>query len=259
MERLQQDQAASDYELICLVQSRPRDDTERAAACEALIRRYEPMVRACARRYKNSPEPADDLMQVGYLGLLKAINNFNPVLGPSLDAYARPCVIGELKRYFRDKRWQIRVHRAAQELRLRIREETSELAQRLARQPSDADLAEHLQVSEAEVADAQLASQVYRVVHLDGPLSQADDPHRTLADQMGSEDERLDRAVTMTAVWQHCAELPDREQLILMMRFYGNMTQAEIGDELGIAQMHVSRLLTHALGFLRDRVTAIGD
>ena len=252
-------EAASDYELIRLVQTRPSGDTERAAACETLIRRYEPMVRACARKYRDSPEPAEDLMQVGYVGLLNAINNFNPVLGHSLDAYARPCVAGEMKRHFRDKRWQVRVHRAAQELRLRIRDETAELTQRLARQPTDADLAEHLQVSEAEIAEAQLASQAYQVAHLDTPVTQDGDPRRTLADQIGIEDERLDLTVTMAAVWQHWAELPEREQLMLMMRFYGNMTQTQIGDKLGISQMHVSRLLNHALGFLRDRVTATFD
>ena len=251
--------AASDLDLIRLVQTRSREDTARAEACETLIRRYEPMVRACARRYKDSPEHTEELMQVGYLGLLKAINNFDPELGHSLDAYARPCVTGELKRHFRDKRWQVRVHRSAQELRLRIRDEAATLAQQLARQPTDADLARHLQVSEAEVADARVASQAFQAVHLDTPISQDGDSPRTLADQMGAEDERLDQTITMAAVWQHCEELPKREQMMLMMRFYGNMTQTQIGDELGISQMHVSRLLNHALCYLRDRVVATSD
>lgn len=251
-------ESESDLDLIRLVQSRSREDRERAVACETLIRRYEPMVRACARRYRDSPENTDELMQVGYVGLLKA-NKFDPELGPSLDAYARPCVSGELKRHFRDKRWHVRVHRSAQELRLRIRDETATLTQQLARQPTDADLAQHLQVTEAEIADAQLASQAFRAIHIDTPVNQDEDAGRTLADQMGAEDECLDQAITMAAVWQHCAELPEREQMMLMMRFYGNMSQTHIGDELGISQMHVSRLLNHALRYLRDRVVTIRD
>jgi RNA polymerase sigma-B factor len=198
-------------------------------------------------------------MQVGYVGLLKAINKFDPELGASLEAYARPCVSGELKRHFRDKRWQVRVHRGAQELRLRIRDESPALIQELARQPTDADLAAHLEVTEAEIADAQVASQAFQAIHIDTPVAQDGDSGRTLADQMGAEDERLEQTIMMAAVWQHCAELPKREQMMLMMRFYGNMTQTQIGDELGISQMHVSRLLNHALGYLRDRVVVTSD
>jgi RNA polymerase sigma-B factor len=240
--------------LLALVQSRPAGDPERDAACAALVARYENIVAACVARYRNSPEPAEDLMQVGYVGLMKAINNFDPAVGDSLAAYAQPCVSGEIKRHFRDKRWQIRVRRSTQELRLRIRAVTPDLTQRLARAPSDAELAACLDVGEAEITDAQLASQAFQVASLDAPV-ESEGGAAGLADLVGAEDPQLEHALDIESVWQHCTELPPREQRLLMMRFYGNMTQDQIGAELGISQMHVSRLLTHALTYLRDRIT----
>src|SRR5580692_6955412 len=147
----------SDSDLVWTVQSRPKGDPERESACETLVARYQGLVRSCVQRYRDTPESPEELMQVGYLGLLKAINNFDVAVGPSLAAYAQPCVSGEIKRYFRDKRWQVRVRRPVQELRLRIRTATAELTQQLSRPPGDAELAAHLGVTEAEVAAAQLA------------------------------------------------------------------------------------------------------
>ena len=242
---------------LALVQSRPPGDPERDAACAALVARYANIVRACAGRYRDSPESAEDLLQVGYVGLMKAINNFDPDVGDSLAAYAQPCVSGEIKRHFRDKRWQIRVRRSAQELRLRIRAVTADLTQELSRPPSDAELAARLDVSPAEVADAQLASQAFQVASLDAPVG-AEDGRATLAELMGAEDPQLEHALDIESVWKHCAELPRREQRLLMMRFYGNMTQEQIGAAMGISQMHVSRLLRHALTYLRDQITEPG-
>src|ERR1700747_3099850 len=122
----------ADTELVKLVQSLPRDSEERNLACEKLVNRYESLVRSCAQRYRDSPESPEELMQVGYVGLLKAINNFDPAVGDNLAAYAQPCVSGEIKRYFRDKRWEIRVRRDLQELRLEIRRATADLTQQLA-------------------------------------------------------------------------------------------------------------------------------
>jgi RNA polymerase sigma-B factor len=244
----------ADADLVWLVQSRQADDPERQAACEILVERHENIVRSCVYRYRTVPELSEDLMQVGYVGLMKAINNFDPEVGDSLAAYAQPCVSGEIKRHFRDKRWQIHVRRSTQELRLRIRAVSADLTQELSRPPSDAELAAHLGVSEAEVADTQLASQAFQVVSLDAPLGAADDAG-TLAELMGAEDPQLDHALDIDSVWKHAAELPPREQHLLMMRFYGNMTQEQIGQKMGISQMHVSRLLSHALRYLRDRIT----
>jgi RNA polymerase sigma-B factor len=245
---------ASDRELLMVVRSRPRGDLERQMACEALVARHELIVRLAVAHYSSWPELAEDLMQVGYLGLMRAINNFDPALGESLSAYARPCVNGEIKRYFRDKRWQIRVQRASQELRLRIRTATDELTQQLARTPTAGELAGHLEVSEEEIVATQLASQVFQVDSLDAPAGQ-DDGAASLGEMIGAEDAGLDLAVDMEAVWKHWAELPPREQRLLMLRFYGNMNQSQIGEELGISQMHVSRLLRHALGYLREKLT----
>jgi RNA polymerase sigma-B factor len=245
----------TDTDLLLQVQSEPLGSAGRDAACTILITRYQPMVRSCVLRYRDSPEPTEELMQVGYVGLLKAINNFNPEIGGSLAAYAQPCISGEIKRHFRDKRWQVHVRRSAQELRLEIRKARSELTQQLSRTPSDAELAEHVGISSADLLDAQRADMAFQASSIDAPLSENADAS-TLADVLGQEDPQIETTLEMDAVWAHLGDLPQREQDLLLMRFYGNMTQTEIGAELGISQMHVSRLLAHALAVLRDRLTA---
>jgi RNA polymerase sigma-B factor len=243
-----------DLELLTAMQSMPRESDRREQACDILVSRYAKLVRSCVRRYMDSPEPVEDLMQVGYVGLIKAINNFNPVVGTSLSAYAQPCITGEIKRHFRDKRWQVHVRRAAQELLLEMRAATEVLTHRLGREPSDAELASHLGVSESELLEARRADVVFHVYSLDAPLSEREDSNE-LADVLGAEDEQVQHTVDMEAVTAHWGELPAREQRILLLRFYGNLTQAEIGDRLGISQMHVSRLLARALDYLRHRLS----
>ena len=246
-----------DHELLKTIQAEPHGSSTREAACEELVSRYQGLVRSCVLRYRDSPEPQEELMQVGYVGLLKAINNFDADIGESLAAYATPCITGEIKRHFRDKRWQVHVRRSAQELRLEIRKARGDLAQALARNPNDAELAEHLGVSAADLLDAQRADLAFQASSLSAPLSDGADAG-TLEDLLGGDDPQLDMTLDMEAVWEHLGELPEREQRLLMMRFYGNMTQSEIGDQLGISQMHVSRLLAHALGYLRDRILESG-
>jgi RNA polymerase sigma-B factor len=218
----------SDNALLAKIRGLPRDGELRAAACEVLVDRYQKLVRACVRQYRGSPEPTEDLMQVGYVGLLKAINNYDPDVGDSLSAYAQPCVSGEIKRHFRDKRWQIHVRRSAQELLLELRKATEELTQQLGRAPAKDELVERLGVSEDDMQEARQADLVFSTYSLDAPLSDRDDP-ALLSDVLG-------------------------EQRILVMRFYGNLTQTEIGDRLGISQMHVSRLLARALAHLRSKL-----
>jgi RNA polymerase sigma-B factor len=247
--------APDEQALIDQVQSLPVGSAQRAAAYEELVRRYEFVVKACVRRYRDSPEPEEDLMQVGYLGLLKAINNFNPELGPGLVAYAQPCVSGELKRHFRDKRWQVRVQRSSQELMLAVRDIRATLTQELGRAPRDQELAEAAGISMADLREAEQAEMAFRPWYLDSPVSGEDDEGMTFGELLGGEDPGIDHAVDTEALWAHWAALPEREQRILAMRFYGNMTQAEIGGRLGISQMHVSRLLDAALTRLRDRLT----
>jgi RNA polymerase sigma-B factor len=240
-----------DSELLELVKSEPIGSAVRSAACEVLVTRYEALVRSCVLRYRDSPESVEELMQVGYVGLLKAINNFDPSFGGALAAYAQPCISGEIKRHFRDKRWQVRVKRSAQELLLEIRKATGDLAQELGHAPADAELARHLGVTDEELHEARQADMFFHTSSLDAPLTQAGGLTR-LADLLGADDPELERAVDMDAVGAHWNELPLRERRILLMRFYGNLTQAEIGERLGISQMHVSRLQATALRYLRE-------
>jgi RNA polymerase sigma-B factor len=245
---------ATDEALVELVQSLPLSSARRAAAYEALVRRYEFVVKACVRRYRDSPEPVEDLMQVGYLGLLKAISNYNPELGSGLIAYAQPCVSGELKRHFRDKRWQVRVQRTSQEHMLVLRDTRAALTQQLGRAPGRHELADAAGLTMDELREAEHAEMAFRPYYLDTPVS-ADEEAVTFGELLGGDDPGIEHAVDSDALWAHWSALPQRQQLILAMRFYGNMTQAEIGERLGISQMHVSRLLDAALSKLRDCLT----
>jgi RNA polymerase sigma-B factor len=247
-----------DSQLLEQIRTRPTADEVREMACELLVSRYESLVRSCVHRYRDTPELVEDLMQVGYVGLLKAINNFDPAIGGNLAAYAQPCISGEIKRHFRDKRWQVHVKRSAQELLLRLRKARGELAQQLGRSPLDAELAEHLGVTMDELLDARRADMVFHSHSLDAPMY-GDEDRASLADTLGEEDPRVEHTLDMESVQTHWNDLPTREQRILSMRFYGNMTQTEIGERLGISQMHVSRLLARALSYLRDHLLAADE
>jgi RNA polymerase sigma-B factor len=219
-----------------------------------LTSRFAGLVRSCVRHYRSSPEPAEDLMQVGYVGLLKAINNFDPAFGNGLAAYAEPCVMGELKRHFRDKRWQIRVPRQAQELLLEIHKAAEELTQQLGRAPRDSEVAAWLGVTDADLRRARQAELAFSAYSLDMPLSDDDEP-ALLGDMIGADDEGAEHVTDIESVYTHLGDLPEREQRILMLRYYGNLTQTEIATRLGISQMHVSRLQTRALRYLHDQLT----
>src|ERR1700739_1164478 len=151
----------TDDELLVRFRALPRDSHERAAACEILVERYERLPRSCVRQSRGSPEPVEDLMQVGYVGLLKAINNFDPAFGTGLSAYAVPCISGEIKRHFRDKRWQVHVRRSPQELLLELRKATEQLTHALGRQPTDDELAERLGCTAEDLLEARQADMVF--------------------------------------------------------------------------------------------------
>jgi RNA polymerase sigma-B factor len=246
-----------DRELLRIVRSLPPGSERRSAAYELLVSRYRGMVRSCVRRYRYSPELAEDLMQVGYVGLINAINHFDPAVGRSLAAYAQPCISGEIKRHFRDKRWPIHVQRPLQDLVLEIRGASEELTQDLGRVPTESDLAGHLGVSGDAVRAARGAELAFQPGSLDAPVGKPGTV--SLADLLGEEDPRLEHMLGMHAVTAHWRELPPRERGILVMRFYHEMTQAQIGLHLGISQMQVSRLLAHALGYLRMRLFGESD
>ncbi|HWG60442.1 MAG TPA: sigma-70 family RNA polymerase sigma factor [Streptosporangiaceae bacterium] len=245
-------------ELLDILRAQPRTSELWAAACEVLVRRHHNLVRSCVHRYRRTPEMTDDLMQVGYVGLLKAINNFDPAVGRSLAAYAQPCIVGELKRHFRDKSWHAHVERSVQELVLEVREATTQLTHRLGHEPAEADVAAYLGASDDVLRDARRAEMALQPWSLDAPLT--DRPGAaSLADVLGDDDPRVEHALDMQAVASHWGELPKREQRILLMRFYGDMTQAEIGKQLGISQMQVSRLLARSLAYLRQRLLDVND
>jgi RNA polymerase sigma-B factor len=247
-----------DQELLRLIHDEPAGSRARARACEVLVKRYELLVSSCARRYQGTPESADELMQVGYVGLMKAINRFDPEVGTSLAPYALACVSGEIKRHFRDRRWQVRVKRSAQELVLEMRQAAADLAQQLQRTPTEGELASHMRVTVPELRAARSADLGFSAWSLDAPLSEEAEAG-SLAELLGAEDPQMEHAVDMAALGAHWDELPKRQQRILLLRFYGNMTQAEIGQQLGLSQMHVSRLITQSLRFLRERMLGPDD
>jgi RNA polymerase sigma-B factor len=240
----------SDDELLASCRQHLPDSAEWAAACDLLVRRFTPLVRACVRQYRNSPELADDLMQVGYLGLLKAITHYDPAFGNGLRAYAVPCITGEIKRHFRDKRWQVRVTRPVQELLLEMRGATEDLTHELGRLPLENELAVRLGVTPAELREARQAADGFTALSLNSPVGDGEDSAE-LGDLLGGEDAGFDQVADMEAVERHWDELPRREQQILILRFYGNHTQEEVAAKLGISQMHVSRLQARALARLR--------
>jgi RNA polymerase sigma-B factor len=241
--------------LLAIAQSPPRGSERATAARELLVTRHRNLVRSCVARYRRSPEQDEDLMQAGYVGLMKAINNFDPAVGDSLAAYAQPTITGELKRHFRDSRWPVHAKRSVQELVLAIRAATEDLTQELGRAPAEADLAARLNVSRAELREARLAETAFWPSSLDTPLG-GGPAGASLADLMGEDDPRIEHMLAMQVVAAHWDELPARERTILMLRFHGNLSQAEIGRQIGVSQMQVSRLLTHALGHLRPHLLA---
>jgi RNA polymerase sigma-B factor len=242
-----------DRELLSIVGSLEATSQSRARACELLVARHRSLVYSCVRRYRGSPEPTEDLMQVGYIGLMKAISRFDPAVGGNLAAYAQACISGEIKRYFRDTCWPVHVNRSVQDLVLEARKAAAQLTQDLGREPTHSEMSRHLEVSGEDLREAQRAELAFRPSSLDAPLPGPSGP-ATFADVLGAEDHAVEHMLAIRAVAAHWGELAPREQSILRMRFHDDMTQAQIGQQLGISQMHVSRLSTHALRYLRQRV-----
>jgi RNA polymerase sigma-B factor len=239
-----------DRALLAVVASLPPASERRAAACEVLVARYRALVWSCVLRYRASPESTEDLVQVAYAGLMQAISNFDPALGCSLAAYAEPCISGEIKRHFRDERWHIHVTRTAKDLATQIRAAAPMLAQDLGRTPSGPELARYLGIGSEELRDAQLAELAFVPSSLEAPLS-ARAGAGTPADLLGADDPQIEHFLGMRSVATHWGELPARDQKILHLRFYSDMTQVQISQQLGISQMQVSRRLARALGYLR--------
>ncbi|MEV7795627.1 RNA polymerase sigma factor SigF [Streptomyces sp. NPDC087512] len=212
------------------------------------------LVKFAASRFRSRSEPMEDIIQVGTIGLIKAIDRFEMSRGVEFPTFAMPTIIGEIKRFFRDTSWSVRVPRRLQELRLDLAKAGDELAQRLDRAPTVSELAEHLGLSRDEVVEGMAASNAYTASSLDAQPEE-DDSEGALADRIGYEDNGLEGIEYVESLKPLIAELPPRDRKILSLRFVAGMTQSEIGEELGISQMHVSRLLSRTLVRLRKGLT----
>ncbi|MFW6695825.1 RNA polymerase sigma factor SigF [Streptomyces sp. MAR4 CNX-425] len=208
------------------------------------------LVKFAASRFRSRSEPMEDIIQVGTIGLIKAIDRFEPDRGVEFPTFAMPTIIGEIKRFFRDTSWSVRVPRRLQELRLDLAKAGDELAQLLDRAPTVDELAERLGIGRDEVVEGMAASNAYTASSLDAQPEE-DDSESALADRIGYEDHGLEGIEYVESLKPLIAELAPRDRKILSLRFVANMTQSEIGEELGISQMHVSRLLSRTLVRLR--------
>jgi len=227
------------------------DDRDRQARDE-LIERFLPLARKLAQRYSASREPYDDLVQVASLGLVKAVERFDPGRGFAFSSFAVPTIMGELKRHFRDTSWALHVDRAAQERSRKIGDARRHLQARGGRSPTVADLAEFLGCSEEEVLDGLQVAEAYDTISLDAPRASADEDAERRLDTLGDDDERIGRIDAGATVFAAAAHLSERDRRILYLRFGEDLTQAEIAEQIGISQMQVSRLLRRAVRRLQE-------
>jgi RNA polymerase sigma-B factor len=219
---------------------------------------YLPLVRSLARRYAARGEHFDDLVQVGAIGLIKAIDRFDLDRGVELTTYATPNIVGEIKRYFRDKGWSVRVPRGLQELNIRVNKLIDEMVPRLQRSPTINEIAEAAGVTPADVLEALETSQAYNSVSLQSPLGgEQGDEEATLIDYLGKEEENYDIMEDRTILAPGFAKLDKRERTILYLRFFEGLTQSQIAARVGISQMHVSRLIRRSLERLREEIGEI--
>jgi RNA polymerase sigma-B factor len=225
------------------------------AARDALVERFLPLAHYLARRYRGGGDHADDLAQVASLGLLNAIDRFDPDRGIAFSSFAVPTIIGEIKRYFRDKGWAVRVPRELQERALAVENLADDLERELGRTPTAAQIADRMDATVEHVLEARVASWAHHGVSLDRPSGDEDDERRTLGDTLGFTDEAFSRAESSATFDGLLARLSERERVVLNLRFREDLTQAEIGERVGISQMHVSRLIRQAIEQLRSSVS----
>ncbi|SHL51127.1 RNA polymerase, sigma 28 subunit, SigD/FliA/WhiG [Pseudonocardia thermophila] len=229
------------------------DDPAREALREQLVTGYLPVAEHIARRFANRGEPLDDLVQVATVGLIHAIDRYSPDRGTDFFSFAVPTISGEVRRHFRDLGWSMRVPRRLKDLHVAINSAVAQLAQDLGRAPKPSEIAQHLDVPLADVLEGLEASEAYRSSSLDEMLS-SEQGSATLGELVGEADAALDRVEFRQTLRPLLGELAERERLIVMLRFFGNMTQTQIAEKVGISQMHVSRLLAQTLERLRDRL-----
>jgi RNA polymerase sigma-B factor len=240
-------EALSERELLQRVR-----DSQDASAREELITRYLPLVKSLARRFASRGQPVEDLIQVGSIGLMKAIDRFDLGRGVELSTYATPTIMGEIKRYFRDKGWAVKVPRALQDLNIKLNRTIEQLTVELRRSPTIAELAAATEVSEEEVVEALESGRAYSSVSIFSGGSGDDDESLELLDYLGSEEGAYEIFEQRRVLAPAMARLDPRERLILHLRFFEGMTQTQVAARIGISQMHVSRLIRKSIDNLRQ-------
>ena len=218
-----------------------------------LVEAHRALAAHLARRFANRGEPLDDLVQVAFVGMLKAVERFDPERGLEFSTFATATVDGELKRHFRDKTWSVRVPRRSQELHLRLGPAIAELSQRLGRAPRIPEIAHEIGVREEEVLEAMEVGGAYRSASLDAPVGETRDGSG-LAERLGAADSNFDLVEHRAVIERALGSLPEREQTILRLRYFDELTQSEIAEQVGVSQMHVSRLLARSLADLRQKL-----
>jgi RNA polymerase sigma-B factor len=244
------EQRAETMRALSRMSGLPADDPERARLRAEVIEDHMPYARHIAQRYGGRGATGEDFEQVAYLGLVKAVDNFDPEHGTGFLGYATPMIIGEIKRYFRDATWGVHVPRRMQELTGALRKATDTLTHDLGREPTIAELAERLGAEPEEIVEAIDAAGAYTTASLDHPVN-TDDQGASLLDFMGEEDARFEAVIDRQVLTDLLAKLGERDKRILLMRYFRGMTQSEIGAELGVSQMQISRLITRILRDLR--------
>jgi RNA polymerase sigma-B factor len=224
-----------------------RDPVDR----EALVERFLPLARQLARRYQRPEEPFDDLLQVASLGLVKAIDRFDLEREVAFSSYAVPTILGEIKRYFRDRTWSVRVPRDLQELALKVDRAVAQLSVDLHRQPSVQEIARAVEAPQEDVLEALEASGAYRATSLESPRGADDDAGDTLGDTVGTDERGFALAEDRATLASLLRAVTPREREVLRLRFEEDLTQAEIGERIGVSQMQVSRIIRQSLGRLR--------
>lgn len=227
-------------------------------AREQLVMSHLNLVRFLANKFKNRGEPLDDLVQVGYLGLLKAIDRFDPDRGLEFTTYATPTILGEIKRHFRDKGWSVRVPRRLQELSAKVNQATDALTTQLQRSPTVPEIAEYLGASVDEVLEAMESSSAYSSVPLEGSSNAEGDDAPSVIDRFGSEDNELEFTDDRLVIEDALKGFSPREREVIELRFLKGMTQIEIAEQLGISQVQVSRLLRRTLKKIQEKIDPDG-
>ncbi|MEA2479913.1 MAG: polymerase sigma-B factor [Thermoleophilaceae bacterium] len=220
-------------------------------ARDELCRRFMPLARQLARRYQRGSEPLEDLQQVASLGLVKAIDRYDLERGTAFSSYAVPTILGELKRYFRDVGWAVHVPRGMQERIMQVNGAMDRLSRLMGRSPTPAEIAGEIDCTTEEVLEALEASVAYEASSLDAPRSGGDSESDSYADSMGADDENYETIEYIETIAPTMRALPERDRLVLKLRFEDDLTQSEIAERIGVSQMHVSRLIRRALARLR--------